>query len=62
MVGCRGAWATCLGPDWATLDYRVDSLYSISSASNQDHSVNRKLKLDERMPRHNIRQDKYAPA
>jgi hypothetical protein len=41
------------------------SLYSISPASNQDHSVNRTPKtpkLDEHTPRHNIRQNKYAPA
>jgi hypothetical protein len=38
------------------------SLYSISPTSNQDYSVNRKPKLDERTPRHNITQNKYALA
>jgi hypothetical protein len=45
----------------ARLRAEATSLYSISSASNQDHFVNRTLKLDEPMPRHNIRQNKYAP-
>jgi hypothetical protein len=38
------------------------SLNSISHTSNQDQSVNRTPKLDERTPRHNIRQNKYALA
>jgi hypothetical protein len=62
----RGAWATRLGPGWATpwagLDRGADSLYSILRASNHDHSANRKPKLDECTPRHNIRQNKYYPA
>jgi hypothetical protein len=36
------------------------SHYSISPTSNQDHFANRKPKLDERTPRHNMRQNKYA--
>jgi hypothetical protein len=36
------------------------SLYSILYASNQDQSTNQTPKLDERTPRHNITQNKYA--
>jgi hypothetical protein len=43
---------------WAGLT----TLYSISPATNRYYSVNQKPKLDERTPRHNIRQNKYAPS
>jgi hypothetical protein len=56
MGGGRGAWARAQG------QARPTSFYSISPASNQDQSTNRKPELDERAPRHNIRQNKYAPA
>jgi hypothetical protein len=56
------AWATRLGLDWAQPRSGPTSLYSILPTSNQDHSVNRTPKLDKRTPRHNIRQNKYAPA
>jgi hypothetical protein len=60
----RDTWTTRPGPGWASpwagLDYGDDSLYSISPASNQVYSANKKPKLDERTPRHNIRQNKYA--
>jgi hypothetical protein len=51
-----------LGRARVGLDYKDDNLYSISPASNQVYSVNQKPKLDEHMPRHNIRQNKYALA
>jgi hypothetical protein len=39
----------------------LTTLYSILPASNQDQTANRKPKLDERTPRHKIRQNKYGP-
>jgi hypothetical protein len=54
----QGRLARASRPGWAG----PTSLYLMSPASNQDHYVNKKSKLDERMPRHNIRQDRYAPA
>jgi hypothetical protein len=61
----RGTWARAragLGRARVGLDRGANFLYSISLASNQVYSANRKPQLDERMPRHNIRQNKYALA
>jgi hypothetical protein len=61
-MGGRDAWAMHPGLGWAIPRARPTSRYLISPASNQDQSKNRTPKLDERTPRHNIRQNKYASA